>query len=76
MTYPPVPARVSEEDRSRWERQVGALRREESDDEGTPEWRAQLVTETNRLRSRRGTPELKTETEMHRYARALGLIRH
>ena len=56
-------------------RQARALRDAESDDEGAQGWRAAVIEEADRFRSRQGTPALKTEPELHRYARALGLIR-
>lgn len=55
-------------------RQVQHLRLAESSDDGASEWRNQVVEEANHFRRRHGMPELKTEPELHRYARALGLI--
>ena len=75
MTAESVPARVSDEDRLRFTRQASALRPEESDDEGSLEWRTKVTEEADRFRTRRQLPPLKTEPELHRYARALGLIR-
>lgn len=69
----PTPARVSAEDRRRFERQVAALRKIENDDEGTPEWRAGVVEYVDGERAKRGTPPLKTEDEFHHRARELGL---
>ena len=71
---------VSAEDRRRFERQVAALREEENDDEGTPEWRASVIAWANRERAKRGDPPLKEwwedkgELELHKRARALGLL--
>lgn len=70
-----VPARVTAEDRRRFERQVAALRTIENDDEGTPEWRAGVVEYVDAERAERGTPPLKTEDEFHHRARELGLTR-
>lgn len=71
----PPPARVGVEDRRRFERQVAALRTIENDDEGTPEWRAAVVEYVDAERAKRGVPPLKTEAELHRRARELGLTR-
>jgi len=65
---------VSPEDRAKWERQVAALREEESDDEGTPQERWAYIQWANAERVRRGLPELETEGEVHWIARTLGLL--
>jgi len=66
---------VSAEHRRRFDLQVAALREEENDDEGTPEWRAMVIDRMNEARRRRGIPPLETEPELHRRARDLGLLR-
>lgn len=72
---------VSAEDRRRWERQVAGLREMENDDEGTPEWRAEVEDSANRWRASRNIPPLRewweeqTEPEFYIRARALGLLR-
>ena len=71
----PAPARVSADDRRRFERQAAALRTIENDDEGTPEWRGGVVEYIDAERAKRGTPPLKTEDEFHHRARELGLTR-
>jgi hypothetical protein len=60
---------------ARFERQAAALRAAESEDEGTPDWRAGRIEEIDEDRARQGLPPLKTETELHVRARALGLLR-
>lgn len=75
MSERPTPASVTKQDRTRMARQARALSGAESDDEGAQGWRAAVFEEANRFRSRQGISELKTESELHRYARALGLIR-
>lgn len=67
--------RVTAEDRARFARQVSALQPAESDDEGTPGWRAQRIEEIDAYRAAHGIPPLKTEPELHRRARDLGLLR-
>lgn len=71
----PVPPRVTDEDRRRFERQVAALRQIENDDDGSPEWRTAVVEHADDERAKRGAPRLKTEGELHRRARDLGLTR-
>jgi hypothetical protein len=69
------PAAVTEVERAAFERQAIALARFESDDDGTPESRARRIDEADRDRATHGSPPLKTEPELHRRARDLGLIR-
>ena len=63
-------------DRERWafERQVAALRSAETDDEGSLAFRYELIEWANAERARRGIEPLQTEGEIHRRARALGLL--
>lgn len=65
---------MSAEDRRRWDRQVAALRTVENDDEGSLAWRADMIDSVNERRRRHGRDEMATEGEMHRRARALGLL--
>ena len=65
---------VSAQDRAKWNRQVAALREFGNDDEGSLEWRHDALEAINRRRVANGRDELKTEGEMHRRARALGLL--
>lgn len=67
--------RVSNDDSASFARQVGALADAEVDSEGTPEWRAHSIEEADADRARHGIPPLKTEPELHRRARDLGLLR-
>ncbi len=72
--------RLTAEHRRRWALQVAALAEAETDDEGSPEWQAKMVERADRRRAAHGTPplvewwETKTEPELHRRARALGLL--
>ena len=66
---------VSSEDRRRWERQVAALREADNDDEGSLEWRADVHEWADARRREAGLDDLDTEPELHRRARALGLLR-
>ncbi|CAN5485882.1 hypothetical protein BH20ACT2_BH20ACT2_14860 [soil metagenome] len=66
--------RVSDADRAALTRQVTALEQFENEDEGTPEWRAAVIEQADRERQDRGVPPLKTEPELHRRARDLGLL--
>lgn len=50
---------VSPEHRRIFERQVAALRQEESDDEGTPEFRAMMVRSASEWRRAHGIAALK-----------------
>ena len=75
VTDRPARESVSAKDRFRFARQAQALAEVESENEGSPTWRVGVFEEANRFRSRQGISELKTEPELHRYARALGLIR-
>jgi hypothetical protein len=65
---------VSAEDRRKWDRQVAALIEMDNDDEGSLEWRAAAIEAINRRRISNGRAELATEGELHRRARALGLL--
>jgi len=65
---------VSAEDRRRWDRQVAALRTGDNDDEGSLAWRAEMIDSINERRRQHGHEEMATEGEMHRRARALGLL--
>ncbi len=62
------------------ERQRRALASAESDDEGSAEWREAVVASVDRHRVEAGRPPLaewwttKTEPQLHRRARALGLL--
>lgn len=73
--------RVSAKDRAAFERQAAALATEENDDEGTPEWRAEVRRNIDDRRAALGNEpladwwETKTEQELHEHARALGLLR-
>ncbi|MGI9031322.1 MAG: hypothetical protein ACR2HP_15270 [Ilumatobacteraceae bacterium] len=73
-------ARVSPEDRRRFERQAAALKEAETDDEGTPEWRAMMIASINERRRKRGFAPLKDwwenkgELEFREHARARGLL--
>lgn len=72
--------RVSRTDRAALARQASALAAEEHDDEGSPEWQAMMRQSENRRRAEEGLPPLKEwweekpEPELHRRARALGLL--
>ena len=72
---PPRLPRVSAEDRARFARQAEALRAAESDEQGSPDLRRRRMAELDEDRARSGIPPLKTEPELHRLARSLGLIR-
>ena len=65
---------VSEKDRRRWERQVAALKLADNTDEGSPDFRVQVIESVNRRRIRDGRPALDTEGELHHRARSLGLL--
>jgi hypothetical protein len=68
-------ARVTDADRTKFARQAAALATAENSSEGTPESRARRIEEANADRLRLGIPPLKTEPELHRRARDLGLLR-
>ena len=70
-----MPVAVSEHDRRCWDRQVAALRLEENDDAGTPQWRADVIAWADQHRADAGVEPLSTETEFYRYAESLGLRR-
>lgn len=70
---PPEP--VSDEDRAKLARQAEALLSAEIRDEGSSGLRAARIDELDEDRARYGIPPLKTEPELHRLARRLGLIR-
>lgn len=65
---------VSADDRRRFERQAAALRTAECDDEGSLDWRHAVIESANRWRAVHGLAPLQTEGELHRRARALGLL--
>lgn len=71
---------VSPEHRRIFERQAAALREEESDDEGSPEFQRAMIEAENQRRAEVGQARLlewwedKTEGELHERARALGLL--
>ena len=65
---------VSDEDRRRFVRQAAALATAESDDEGTLEWRYWMIEDANERRAAKNIPPLKTEGELHRRAKSLGLL--
>lgn len=75
------PVRVSDRDRAAFDRQVAALEAFENDDEGAPEWRANVRRGIDARRTEQGIEPLaewwesKPELELHRRARALGLLR-
>ena len=66
---------VSDADWTVLARHAAALREIETDDEGTAEWRARRIEEADADRTRHRIPPLKTEPELHRRARDLGLLR-
>ncbi|HVA75837.1 MAG TPA: hypothetical protein VNF71_14865 [Acidimicrobiales bacterium] len=70
-----APQLVSSEDREAFDRQVSALATAESTDEGTADSRARRIADADADRARLGIPPLKTEPELHRLARDLGLLR-
>jgi len=69
------PRCVSDADRAALARQGAALSHAETQDEGTAESRARRIEEANLDRANLGIEPLKTEPELHRLARDLGLIR-
>ncbi len=66
---------VSAQDRRRWDRQVAALGAADNDDEGSLAWRAAVHEWADARRLELGLDDLDTEPELHRRARALGLLR-
>lgn len=64
---------MSADDWAAMRRQAAALRSVEHDDEGDPVWRTAVIAEADAWRTEHGYPPLKTEPELHRRARALGL---
>ena len=54
---------------------VAALREADNDDEGSLEWRAGVHEWADGRRREAGLDDLDTEPELHRRARALGLLR-
>jgi hypothetical protein len=66
---------VSDADKAAFDRQVRALETARRDDEGTPEGRQRRIEEADADRAAHGIPPLKTEPELHRRARDLGLLR-
>ncbi|CAN5537123.1 hypothetical protein BH23ACT3_BH23ACT3_23100 [soil metagenome] len=69
------PSRSRTDDTSSMERQASALAELDNHDEGADQWRADLVAWADAERRRLGIEPLKTETELYRRARALGLLR-
>jgi nucleotidyltransferase AbiEii toxin of type IV toxin-antitoxin system len=69
------PYTVSDADKAALARQVRALQAAERDDEGTASWRQRRIEEADAERSDHGMAPLKTEPELHRRARDLGLLR-
>jgi hypothetical protein len=75
------PSTLTPEQRRRFARQTVALAAEETDDEGSAEWRAEMIGAIDRRRSTAGIPPLapwwsgKGEPKLHERARALGLLR-
>lgn len=57
------------------ERQARAVRALQTDDPGDESQRVSAIEAANADRRLLGLPELKTEVELHRKAKALGLIR-
>jgi hypothetical protein len=73
---PPDPdPEVSPADRRRFARQAAALAGAETEDEGTPEQRAQRIAAADAWRGKHGIEALSTEPELHRLARDRGLLR-
>lgn len=79
MPDDPTP-RVPESDREAMRRQSRALAQEELRDEGDAQWEASVVAWADAERAASGRPplvpwwETKTEPELHRRARSLGLL--
>jgi hypothetical protein len=67
--------RVSEADRRAAARQAAAFAAVETDDEGTPESRAERIVEVDAWRADHDIAPLSTEPELHRLARDRGLLR-
>lgn len=67
--------RVSAEDRRKMARQAAALREFETTDPGDETQRARSIDDADFDRRNIGLDELKTESEFHRKAMALGLVR-
>ena len=65
---------VSDADRRAMQRQARALASIESDDEGSADWRQEWIERLDVERQHIGVAPLKTEGELHRRARALGLL--
>ena len=72
---------VSESDKAKMRRLGEDLKRFESNDRGTPEFRARWIAWANRRRAEIGMPPLKDEDEdppeeeFYRKARARGMVR-
>lgn len=72
--------RVTDRDRAYFARQARSLADAENNDEGTPEWREAMRRAENERRATQGLPPLrewweeKTEMELYRRARALGIL--
>lgn len=69
------PIVVCDADRAAFARQAATLEEFESTDDGNAQSRAKRIEEADRGRARHGIAPLKTEPELHRLARDLGLIR-
>jgi hypothetical protein len=65
---------IDEHERGAFERQVAALAAHEIDDEGPESVRAEVIAAADRWRAAHGIEPLQTEGELHRRARALGLL--
>jgi hypothetical protein len=66
---------VSDADRASIARQAETLADAEADSEGTAEWRGRRIEEADADRALHEVSALKTEPELHRRARDLGLLR-
>lgn len=62
------------DERRRFARQTVALRASELSDEGDLAWQYWLIEDANERRVAKNIAPLQTEGELHRRARALGLL--